>query len=545
MSRFDDLVEQIAFGRELAKPATSLGLYLSPDVVYLSETHLKDGKVAVDHLVRIPIPQDAKKAGSTGTMNTDFLADPAKIAGPIRQSMSQLRWNSKNVRVTLSHHLGLLRYFPMPAMEQRFLRSAVPLEAKKYIPIPFDVLAHDFSAVPLPPDASGKGRLGVLIAVTQKNNLANVQALLAALGLKLTGLEVAPISALRLLQSIDPPKAPAPFAHVHIDGANVRVMVIDKGVPVFFREVFLPGDATVTDMRKIDLTGCLSFVQKQLGLTGLAQVRVSGNVPELDKLRDGFAAETKLPAVLQDTPKLLSIKSGDWGGYAALGASAFSLAPAAAIDLAAADRVTDEERHVARDVMILGAVLAVLFAAAGLFKSATYTYRAQELHRYEAKIDPDIKDTLGSLDGAAIDMMLKDMQSQLDQIRSVTISRHPKVSVVMKEVIDSMPERVWLEHISVANPLYGADKTPLSLSLMGHAQDKSVADEQSQVFQFKENLIRNPIIGKAFEISLSVQKQSTALDDAASAAGGGMDPKTLAEKFEERTSFTLEMKSKR
>lgn len=544
MSKFDDFVEQIAFGRELAKPSTSLGLYLSPDVVYLSETHLKDGKVAVDHLVRIPIPQDAKKPGATATMNTDFLADPQKIAGPIRQSMSQLRWNSKNVRVTLSHHLGLLRYFPMPAMDQRFLRSAVPLEAKKYIPIPFDVLAHDFSTVPLPPDAGGKPRLGVLIAVTQKNNLANVQGLLNALGLKLAGLEVAPISVLRLWQSVDPPKAPAPFAHVHVDGGNVRVMVVDRGAPVFFREVFLPAEATVNDLRKIDLTGCLGFVQKQLGLTGVSEVRVSGGVAGLDQLRDAFAQETKLKAVLQDTPKLLNIKSGDWGGYAALGASAFSLAPAPAIDLAAADRITEEERHVARDVMVLGAVAAVVLAALGLFKSATYSYRAQELHKYERQIDPDVKAQIGTLDPTSIDALLKDMQTQLDQLHSVTMIRHAKVSTVLKEIIDSMPEKVWLDHISVTNPLIGADKTPFLLTLRGHAQDKSVADEQAQAFQFKENLIKNSLLGKAFEISISVQKQTGALEDAAAAAGG-LDPKTLSDRLEERTSFTLELKSKR
>jgi hypothetical protein len=544
MSKFDDIVEQIAFGREVAKPAPSLGLYLSPDVVYLSETHLKDGKVVVDHLVRIPIPTDPKKPGATATMNTDFLADPAKIAGPIRQSMSQLRWNSKNVRVTLSHHLGLLRYFPMPAMDQRFLRSAVPLEAKKYIPIPFDVLAHDFSAVPMPPDATGKNRLGVLIAVTQKNNLANVQGLVNALGLKLIGLEVAPVSVLRLWETADPPKAPAPFVQVHIDGGNVRVMVVDRGVPVFFREVFLPGDASLADMRKIDLTGCLAFVQKQLGLPALSQIRVSGNLAELDKMRDAFAQETKLKAVLQDTPKLLSIKSGDWGGYAALGASAHSLVPTPAIDLAAADRITEEERHVARDIIILGALAAVVLAAMGLFKTATYTYRAQELYKYRAKIDPDVDASIGTLDPMSIDAMLKDMQSQLDQIRSVTIMRHPKVSIVLKQVIDAMPERVWLEHISVANPLIGSDKAPLLLTLHGHSQDKTVQDEQSQVFQFKENLIKDPILGKGFEISLSVQKQTSGADDAALATGG-LDPKTLAERFEERTSFTLELKSKR
>ncbi len=543
MSKFDDLIEQVAFGREVSKSASSLGLYLSPDVVYLSETRMKDGKIVVDHLVRIPIPTDAKKPGATGTMNTDFLSDPAKIAGPIRQSMSQLRWNSKNVRVTLSHHLGLLRYFAMPAMDNRFLRSAVPLEAKKYIPIPFDVLAHDFSAVPMPPDAAGKSRLGVLIAVTQKNNLANVQGLVNALGLKLIGLEVAPVSVLRLWETVDAPKAPAPFVQVHIDGGNVRVMVIDRGVPVFFREVFLPGDASLADMRKIDLTGCLAFVQKQLGLAGLSQIRVSGNLADLDKLRDAFAQETKLKAVLQDTPKLLTIKSGDWGGYASLGASAHSLAPTPAIDLAASDRITDEERHVARDIMILGAIAAVAFAAMGLFKTATYTYRAQELHRYQAKIDPDINEAIGSLDPGSIDAMLKDMQSQLDQIRSVTIMRHPKVSIVLKEVIDSMPERVWLEHLNLSNPLIGADKAPMLMTLSGHAQDKTVSDEQSQVFQFKENLIKNPVLGKMFEISLSVQKQGSAVDDAAT-SGSGLDPKALAERLEERTSFTIELKSK-
>ncbi|HEX4046770.1 MAG TPA: pilus assembly protein PilM, partial [Elusimicrobiota bacterium] len=286
MSKLDALVEQLAFGADPAKGGSCLGLYLSPEVVYLSETHSAAGKLVVDHMVRIPIPVESKAAGATATMNTDFLADPAKIGGMIRQSMSQLRWNSKNVRVTLSHHLGLLRYFAMPGMDRRFLRSAVPLEAKKYIPIPFDVLAHDFSAAPLPSDATGKQRLGILIAVTQKKNIANVQGLLASLGLTLVGLEVAPCSVLRLWQTADPQKDGSAYAHVHIDGGSVRIMVVDHGVPVFFREVFLGADAGAADMRKIDLSGCLAFVQKQLGLATVSRLHVSGNLAGLPALAE-------------------------------------------------------------------------------------------------------------------------------------------------------------------------------------------------------------------------------------------------------------------
>jgi hypothetical protein len=546
MINIDQIAEQIAFGAEAQKPSSSLGLYLGPDVIYLSETHLSGSKLVVDHMVRIPIPAaaDAKNPSATATMNTDFLADPVKIAGLIRQSMSQLRWKSKNVRVTLSHHLGLLRYFAMPALERRFLRSAVPIEAKKYIPIPFDMLAHDFQATRLPPDAAGKQRTGVLIAVTQKKNIANVQGLMNVLGLKLTGLEVAPCSVLRLWQTADAQKNPAPFAHVHIDGGSVRIMVVDRGIPVFFREVFLSQDADVTDTRKIDLSGCLAFVQKQLGLGGVSRLRVSGNLANLAAIKDALAAETGLETSIQDTPKLLSVKSGDWGGYASLGASAYSLAPVATLDLAASDRVTDEERRTARDILIAGAAAALFFMGSGLLKSATYTYRARELHQYQRSLDPDVAQSLKGMDASSIDKMLGDMQSQLDQLHAVTAGgRHLKISAVLKEIIDAMPEKLWLEKIAVSNPIQADDKMPFDVVLGGHVQDKTVKDEQNMAFQFKETLVRNPRLGKDFEITLSLHKVSNGTDSEGNEQPG-LDPKMLAERLEKRTQFELELKAK-
>jgi Tfp pilus assembly PilM family ATPase len=519
-----------------------VGLYLAPDVVYLSETHVSGGKLVVDHMVRIPIPSDGKGPGATATMNTDFLADPAKIAGLIRQSMSQLRWNTKNVRVTLSHHLGLLRYFAMPAMERRFLRSAVPLEAKKYIPIPFDILAHDYSAAPLPPDAFGKARVGILIAVTQKKNIANVQGLLTSLGLNLIGLEVAPCSVLRMRQAIDPQKEGSPYAHVHIDNGNVRIMVVDHGVPVFFREVFLGQDAGLSDLRKIDLSGCLSFVQKQLGLASVGRMYVSGNLTNLAGLADAFGQETGLIVSIQDTPKLLGVKSGDWGGYASLGASAMpSTAVAPPLNLAASGRVTDEERQTARDILILGALAAVFFAGAGILKSLTYTYNAQELHKYQALLPPDIALSLEGMAPAAIDDLLKDMTLQLGQLHSVIAgSKRLKISVILKEIVDSMPDKLWLDGLTITNDMTANDKA-FDVLLNGHVQGKSVAEEQALAFGFKESLLKNPTLGKTFEISISVQ---TAGETESSGMPAAVDSKALAETLEKRTHFELDMKAK-
>ena len=139
---WDDFVETVAFGKTTLKLSSTLGLYLSPDTIYIAQTSLdRSGKLVVEHLVRIPvpipipIPEDKKSPGTmTGTLNTSFLTDNPKLGALIQQSMSQFKWSTKHVMVTLSHHLGLLRYFTMPAIERRFWRSAVPMKILLWLP---------------------------------------------------------------------------------------------------------------------------------------------------------------------------------------------------------------------------------------------------------------------------------------------------------------------------------------------------------------------------------------------------------------------------
>ncbi|PIR19061.1 MAG: hypothetical protein COV48_04075, partial [Elusimicrobia bacterium CG11_big_fil_rev_8_21_14_0_20_64_6] len=290
----------------------------------------------------------------------------------------------------------MLRYFPIPVMERRFLAGAVPIEAKKYIPIPFETLAHDYQAESMPPDATGKPRLGVLIAVTQNKNLANITGLLDSLGLKLIGLEVAPCSAQRVWQAVAPAAGPEPFVHAHFDGGNIRIMICDRGLPVFFREVFMGETATLDDQRKVDMTGCLSFAQKQLGLSGISKIKLSGTPATLAPWKDAFAAETGVATEIIDTAKLLSIKGGDWGGYAAIGASARPSVPSeVSIDLATKDRIGEDERQVARDIIVAGAALALFIALVGIYQTLTYSHRAGELNNYI--VEPDISAALSGL----------------------------------------------------------------------------------------------------------------------------------------------------
>ncbi len=535
----DQLIDTLAFGKGQPTSGPCLGLYLSPETVYVAQTLPgKGGALVVDHLVRIPIPIEGKAASGTMTMSTDFLSDPAKVGGLIRQSMSSTRWGSKNVVVTLSHHLGLLRYFPVPAMERRFLRSAVPLEAKKYIPIPFDALAHDFQAELMPPDTAGKPRLGVLIAVTQNKNLANIQKLLQSLGLNLIGLEVAPCSVLRLWQAIEPAKSAKAFVQAHFDGGNIRIMICDRGLPVFFREVFLGEETSLNDQRKVDMTGCLSFAQKQLGLTGIAKIKLSGASVALGPWQDAFAAETGMPVEIQDTAKLLSIKGGDWGGYAAIGASARpSVSSAVTIDLAAQDRIGEDERRTARDIILAGLALAALIAGVGLFQATTYKSRAKALNAY--RVEPEVKAALQGLQPAEIDAKLLEMKEQLARLSSVTGGANQPLSAILRQIVELMPDNMWLIKLTASHPL-ASDKSALDLSLHGRVRGATGAEEQDTAFQFKETLLRDPKLGPLFDVQIAVQGRAAAAEQ----GSAGLDPDALVRKLEERTEFTIDLKGK-
>lgn len=534
-----EIIESIAFGRAKRDAKPALGLYLSPDAIFLAEASRVDSQLGAARLARIPLSNNLRNASAAATLNSEFLSDTKKIADLIKPSLGQGPWSSQEVRVSLSHHLSQVRYFPIPSVDRRFLKSAVLIEAKRYIPIAFEQLERDFQVLPAPPDAAGKQRMGVLIAVSQRQCIEHVKKLIEALGLKSAGVEVGPTSFMRLLGGVDPAAERGEYAHIHVDSGSVRIVVCSNGVPVFFREVLLGQDANVGDLRKIDLGGCLSFVEKQFGLPQAKSVRLSGGMANLDILKDALAQESGLPTTVQDLAKTLSIKSGEWGALAALGASAHALVPSPiTIDLAPVDRVSDEEMRVARDILLASVACAAMLAGSGLTKAVSMQIQTRELTKYRNSIDPEIAANLKGHTAEEIQVMMKDMQEQLGAIHTLDLDV-PKLSQVLKSIIDVMPTNVWLDKISMSSavPGVGAVRKTLQFELSGHAQDENISAEQAQAFRFKEALLHDPFLSKIFDFQISVNKDEIAPDST--------DSKTIAARREGRTTFILDAKAKK
>ncbi len=533
---WDALIENVAFGKTTPKLSSTLGMYLSPDTIYIAQTSAeKSGKLRVEHLVRIPVPVPEGKSGTmTGTLTTSFLTENQKLGNLIQQSMSQFKWSTKHVMVTLSHHLGLLRYFTMPAIERRFWKSAVPVEAKKYIPIPFEALNYDYQCIPLPPDGSNRARQGTLIAVTQKQNLANIAAMLQGLGLSIAGMEIAPCSTLKLWQAINPGTGGASYCQVHFDGGNVRILVADKGFPVFFREVFLGEEANLADQRKLDLGGCITFSQKQLAVGALSGVSISGSTANLAAWKDAFSRELGLPVAVQDTPALLGIKSGDWGGYSAIGASLrFQIPSAVTLDLGAVGRVTEDEKTVARDFLALSGTLAAGLLLIGLIKFGIYSYRASEFK--SLKRDRLIEEVFRGKSEADIQELFRKMRAQNDLAMNLCGSDRVKMVDVIKDVVEALPEKSFIYKLAVTRPVAAGLNLAPSLGITGHAVGENTAQEQDMSFRFRDQLMKSPAAGKIFrDLKMTVQADPPGPDVSAAP-----NSETHIRKIEDRTTFTL------
>ncbi|MBI2789043.1 MAG: hypothetical protein HYX59_10215, partial [Elusimicrobia bacterium] len=241
----------------------------------------------------------------------------------------------------------------------------------------------------------------------------------------------------------------------------------------------------------------------------------------------------------QDTAKLLSIKGGDWGGYAAIGASTrASVNSAVTIDLATTDRVGEDERQVARDIILAGFALAAFIAGVGVYQITTYSQRARVLNDY--KIEPDVQAALQGLRPADIDLKLVEMKDQLEKLRAVTGTKRLMISTVLRDVVALMPDNMWLTKVTVLNPLAN-DKATLELSLSGRVRGATGAEEQDVAIAFKETLLRDHSIGPLFDVQLSLQGKAAAPE----ISGQGLDPEALARKQESRTEFVIDMKRKR
>lgn len=532
-----DKLLQLAFGRALPEMSYCLGIHLSANAAYIAETKMSGSKPKVEHLIKVPIPPPpADKAGTrvSGVLNTELLADTERLAALIKPAMAAAgKWRSEYAVVTLDHSFGILRYFVMPAVDQKFWKMAVPAEAKKYIPVQFEDLVTDFQVEPLSPGPDRRPRQGALFGVTQGRNLEYIRILLLRLGVKLAGIELGPCSMSRLWDVLEPAGG-APYAQVHFDQGEARVILSERGLPIFVREISMGAEAKVADRRKLDLTGCLDFAKKQLAAQRPTKVRLSGTSGEMPGWAEALAQESQLKVEPQDTAKLLGIQPAEWGGYAAIGAGIRHLINnRVIIDLSSTGRVDDNDRRAAMNIFVGAGAIAGLLLAVGLYRHGMAELKNRELSKLRAR-GAKVEAFQGKSKND-IESMVQEMRQRSASIAAATTA-NVRLTNILEQVVEALPDQVWVTNLTYLNSLEstvlgGPAMAGRDMRLNGNVIGASETAEQDQAMRFKQNLERDERFQKAFgtvDVSLTAAMEGAVAGQAAS-----------------RTSFSINCSRKR
>ena len=538
----EELIDNLAFGISAPKRSRALGLFISPEKIYISQTHVDNNRVILDQLFKIALPHVVPPAsvspGASQMPGSELLGDINKIADAINPVIGKLVNASQDVVITLSPQLSFLRYFQMPAINQKFWDTAIPLEAKKYIPFPFNGLLYDFQVIPSAPLSEGHAGQGVLITVAAKSMESFSRELAGKLKLKLSALEIGPASYLRFLYALDKDIHERLCLWVHLDNSHARVIISNKGIPLFFREADLRSSGGNWDSRQLGLSGCMDFVSHKLGLGSIQKFFLSG-VAAGGPIVTALSQEIGLDADLRNPAASLGLKSGDWESCSAIGGSIRYLSSSpVTLDLSSSQRVTPGERRAARFIFFIAGFFSALFLALGVWDGVDSFLKAQELSRLRR--DTQIESLFRGKNSTQIKKMIATLEKKTALIGGTSVAGG-SLSELLKDISDTIPDNVWITEIHFVNPLQTKNSSQgttakIKMTLSGHVVADSQMDEQDLARQFKEALSRAPTFRKVFhnvEISLEAKEQmAPTFNQANSLSGAGSQNKA-------RTTFTI------
>jgi type IV pilus assembly protein PilM len=286
---------------------STLGIYFGTKSV---NAVLTQGKKV---LANIAIPQLSAPAD-------DLEAKPSyedktiELIGLLRDAFKKNKVNVKDVNLCLSGRDLLIRTFEIPDLPREELQGVVNFEVKKYIPFKIEELNTDFQLESM----RGEKTKLALFAGIKKDTLNKYNNIFSQLGMKIKGLEYAPISLLRAVKLAGLADGGV-IGTIFIDSKaedESNFLVTESGFPLFARDITLMGlsegaaaasaDGSVELMEKLktEIRISLDYYNRKFSSKDIKKVFVISSQAHFMDLQ-AYLSELGITAKFIDPAKLL------------------------------------------------------------------------------------------------------------------------------------------------------------------------------------------------------------------------------------------------
>ena len=152
----------------------------------------------------------------------------------------------KRARVAsaLSGHAVIVKRLSLPSMSQAELADAIPWEAEQYIPFDLSEVQLDYQVVNSATDASKSG-LDVLLVAAKKDRIDNRAGVINQTGCQAVVLDIEAFALANAYQMNYPERTDALAALIHIGRGITIVCVLERGEPIFTRDISIGGQVHV------------------------------------------------------------------------------------------------------------------------------------------------------------------------------------------------------------------------------------------------------------------------------------------------------------
>jgi type IV pilus assembly protein PilM len=177
-----------------------------------------------------------------------------KIAEAMTDLMKEANVTARNGGISIPFSSSLVTVLSLPKVDAAALKQVVPIEARKYIPVPISEVTLDWFVIPedegqdsafdqLKPKTPKPAGQEILLVAIQNETMSNFQAITADAGIHVEFYEIEIFSAIRSCLG----HGVAPILVVDIGAASTKMYIVERGIVRLTHLVTL-GGAQMTEV---------------------------------------------------------------------------------------------------------------------------------------------------------------------------------------------------------------------------------------------------------------------------------------------------------
>lgn len=171
--------------------------------------------------------------GAADTARTVMDLPDEQISQAIAEVVRTAGMKGHDAVASISSSATFATVIELPYTTEEDLAKTVPLEARKYIPVPLDQVVLDWSIIgvggkdggPMPAQPAAGTTVEVFLAAVPKDETARYQRIMKAAGLNLVALELENSSLVRAILGNDL----SPTAILNIGGRSTSIVIVSRG----------------------------------------------------------------------------------------------------------------------------------------------------------------------------------------------------------------------------------------------------------------------------------------------------------------------------